>query len=173
MTPLPPQLLTWLRRLAYALGALLLLWGLAWALVPTIAKSQAQTRLSALLGRAVTVGAIEFSPWSLELTVRDLAVAKQDRSGPQFAVARIYVDAELQSLLRLAPVVDAVTIESPAVYLAHTGKGQYDIDDIVQRLRTPSDTPAGPPARFAIYNVTLSGGSVDFSDQSLSGPPRQ
>ncbi|MBX9818630.1 MAG: hypothetical protein K2X79_11420, partial [Burkholderiaceae bacterium] len=83
MTSLPPRFLTWLRRLAYALGALVLLWALAWTLMPSIAKSQAQTRLSALLGRTVTIGAVEFAPWSLELTVRDLAVAKADGSGPQ------------------------------------------------------------------------------------------
>ena len=173
MTPLPPRILTWLRRLAYALGALLLLWVLAWALVPSIAKSQAQTRLSALLGRAVTIGGIEFAPWSLELTVRDLAVAKADGSGPQFSVGRVYVDAELQSLLRLAPVVDAVAVEAPTLHLSHTGKGQYDIDDIVQRLQAPSDAPAGDPLRFAVYNVTLSGGSVDYTDQAQPGQPRQ
>jgi hypothetical protein len=173
MTSMSPRILTWLRRLAYALGALVVLWGLAWALVPSIAKSQAQTRLSALLGRTVTIGAIEFAPWSLELTVRDLAVAKGDGSGPQFSVARVYVDAELQSLLRLAPVVDAVTVEAPTVHLTHTGKGQYDIDDIVQRLQAPTDEPAGDPLRFAVYNVTLSGGSVDYTDQALKGPPRQ
>nr|WP_315495418.1 DUF748 domain-containing protein [uncultured Rhodoferax sp.] len=173
MTPLSPRILPWLRRLAYALGALVLLWGLAWALVPSIAKSQAQTRLSALLGRAVTIGAIEFAPWSLELTVRDLAVAKADGSGPQFSVARVYVDAELQSLLRLAPVVDAVAVDAPVLHLTHTGKGQYDIDDIVQRLQAPSDAPTGDPLRFAFYNVTLSGGSVDYTDQALQGPARQ
>jgi len=173
MTPLPPRILTWLRRLAYALGALLLLWVLAWALVPSIAKSQAQTRLSALLGRAVTIGGIEFAPWSLELTVRDLAVAKADGSGPQFSVGRVYVDAELQSLLRLAPVVDAVAVEAPTLHLTHTDKGQYDIDDIVQRLQAPSDAPAGDPLRFAVYNVTLSGGSVDYTDQAQPGQPRQ
>jgi len=173
MTPLSPRILTWLRRLAYAAGALVLLWALAWAVVPSIAKSQAQTRLSALLGRTVTVGAVEFAPWSLELTVRDLAVAKADGSGPQFSVARVYVDAEIQSLLRLAPVVDAVTIDTPRVALTHLGQGAYDIDDILQRLRTPADAPATEPLRFAVYNVTLAGGSVDYTDQSLSGAPRQ
>lgn len=173
MTSLPARILPWLRRLAYALGLLVLLWGLAWALVPSMAKSQAQTRLSALLGRTVTIGAIEFAPWSLELTVRDLAVAKADGSGPQFSVARVYVDAELQSLLRLAPVVDAVAVEAPTLHLTHTGKGQYDVDDIVQRLQAPSEAPAGNPLRFAVYNVTLSGGSVDYTDKALQGQPRQ
>jgi len=75
----------------------------------------------------------------------------------------------LQSVLRLAPVVDAVTVEGPKVHLTHLGAGQYDIDDIVQRLSTPDDTPAGPTPRFAVYNVTLTGGSVDYTDLAGGG----
>jgi uncharacterized protein involved in outer membrane biogenesis len=119
-----------------------------------------------LLGRKVTLGAIEFAPWSLELTVRELSVAKADGSGPQFSVERVYVDAELQSLLRLAPVVDAIAVESPRVYLTHEGDGRYDIDDLVQKLHTPDETPAGATPRFALYNLTLQGGSVDYTDRA-------
>ena len=43
--------------------------------VPPLLKSQAQSRLSALLGRPVTIGAVDLKPWSLELTLRDVAVA--------------------------------------------------------------------------------------------------
>lgn len=172
MTSLSPAVSLWLRRLAWGLAGLLVLWVLAWAAVPPLLKSQAQSRLSALLGRQVTVGGVEFSPWSLELTVRDLAVATADGKRPQFSVDRVYVDAELQSLLRLAPVVDAVAIDGPKVHLTHLGAGQYDIDDIVQRLNTPDDTPAGPTPRFAVYNVTLTGGSVDYLDQAGGGERR-
>lgn len=172
MTSLSPAVSLWLRRLAWGLAGLLVLWVLAWAAVPPLLKSQAQSRLSTLLGRQVTVGGVEFSPWSLELTVRDLAVATTDGKSPQFSVDRVYVDAELQSLLRLAPVVDAVAIDGPKVHLTHLGAGQYDIDDIVQRLNTPDDTPAGPTPRFAVYNVTLTGGSVDYLDQAGGGERR-
>ena len=172
MTSLSPAVSLWLRRLAWGLAGLLVLWVLAWAAVPPLLKSQAQSRLSALLGRQVTVGGVEFSPWSLELTVRDLAVATADGKSPQFSVDRVYVDAELQSLLRLAPVVDAVAIDGPKVHLTHLGAGQYDIDDIVQRLNTPDDTPTGPTPRFAVYNVTLTGGSVDYLDQAGGGERR-
>ena len=82
------------------------------------------------LGRTVTVGSLDFKPWSLELTLRDIAVAgaKGSETGPaQLTIGRVYVDAELQSLLRLAPVVDAVAVDAPVLHLTHTGKGQYDI----------------------------------------------
>ncbi|CAM8668666.1 Protein of unknown function DUF748 [Comamonadaceae bacterium] len=156
----------WFRRLAWGLGGLLALWVLAWAAVPPLVKSQAQSRLSELLGRQVTIGSIAFSPWSLELTVREFAVATADGKGVQFSLDRVYVDAEAQSLFRLAPVIDAVTVDAPKVQLTHLGEGRYDMDDIILRLNKPDDTPAGPTPKFAVYNLTLNQGSVDYTDRA-------
>ncbi|SDM76654.1 DUF748 domain-containing protein [Polaromonas sp. JS666] len=161
----------WRRRAAWALGVLLLVWALAYAAVPSILKSQLEKIASEKLGRQVTVGAVDFKPWSLELTLRDLAIAKAGAAGapqaaPQLAIKRIYIDAELESLLRLAPVADAVQVDEPVAFLAHQGEGRYDIDDILERLKTPADPPAGDPPRFAVYNIVVSGGRLDFADQS-------
>lgn len=178
----------WQRRLAWAVGVWGLVWALAYAAVPLILKSQLETRGTEKLGRQVTVGAIDFKPWSLELTIHDLAIAK---SGPSasppsapsgdalrpapppaaqavslLTIKRIYIDAALQSLLRLAPVVDAIRVEEPHVSLAYLGDGRYDIDDVVARLRTPAAEPASSPLQFAFYNLELSGGEIDFEDQS-------
>jgi hypothetical protein len=156
----------WLHRLAWGLGGLLALWALAWGSVPPLTKSLAQSRLSELLGRQVTIGNIAFSPWSLELTMRDFAVATADGKGVQFSVEQVYVDAEAQSLFRLAPVIDAVTVDAPNLQLTHLGEGRYDIDDIVQRMNKPDDTPGGPTPKFAVYNLTLSHGGVDYIDRA-------
>lgn len=162
----------WRRRAAWALGALLLLWALAYAAVPSLLKSQLEKIASEKLGRQVTVGAVDFKPWSLELTLRDLAIAKagpaaSPQESPQLFIKRIYIDAELQSLLRLAPVADAVVVEEPAALLTHQGGGRYDIDDILERLKAPADQPAGDPPRFAVYNIVVNGGRMDFSDRSV------
>nr|WP_315465421.1 DUF748 domain-containing protein [uncultured Rhodoferax sp.] len=166
MTPRAIASTPWFRRLVWGLGGVLAVWALAWAVVPSLAKSQAQSRLSELLGRQVTIGSMAFSPWSLELTVRDFAVATADGKGVQISVDRLYVDAELQSLFRLAPVIDAVTVDVPRVQLTHLGQGRYDVDDILQRLNTPDDTPAGPTPKFALYNLSLNQGSVDYTDRA-------
>ncbi len=157
----------WLRRAAWALFGLFLLWAVAWLAVPPLAKHLVQTTASEQLGRAVTVGAVDFQPWTLELTLTDLSVAGATAGGPpQLSVKRIYIDAELQSLLRLAPVVDAVQLEAPVLRLAHRGDGRYDIDDVLAKFSAPSDAPAGDPVRFALYNLALQGGSVDFTDDT-------
>lgn len=158
----------WLRRLAWAVGAVLAVWALAWLVVPPLLKRQAQEIASDQLGRKVTLGAVDFKPWSLELTVTDLKIATADGATDQLAITRIYVDAELQSLLRLAPVVDALVVDAPQVRLTHLGGGKYDIDDMVARLNAPSDKPAGDPPQFALYNLALNGGAVDFTDKAVN-----
>ncbi len=155
----------WARRMGWAGCGLLVVWVLAWAAVPPLLKGQIEEKGSAALGRKLTVGAVDFRPWSLELTLKDVAIAKADGSGAQFAVARIHVDAEMQSLLRMAPVLDAIDVDAPTLQLTHLGGGHYDIDDILERLRTPPDAPPSAPLRFAFYNIVLQDGAVDFTDQ--------
>jgi len=157
----------WVRRGGLPVLLWLVLWAVAWLAVPPIAKSQLQRIASEKLGRQVTVGKIDFKPWSLELALNDLRIATADGSQAQLAVRRIYVDAELQSLLRLAPVIDAVRIEAPAVRLTHLADGRYDIDDVIAKLASAPAAPSGEPARFAIYNIHLSEGTVDFDDQTV------
>ncbi|MBT2325620.1 DUF748 domain-containing protein [Variovorax paradoxus] len=157
----------WVRRGAVALLVLLGLWLIAWLAVPPIAKSQIQKIASEKLGRQVTVGKIDFKPWTLELTLKDLRIATADGSRPQVAVARIYADAELQSILRLAPVIDAVAIDAPAILLTHLADGKYDIDDILAKLASAPEEPKSEPPRFAIYNIAIINGAIDFDDQTV------
>ena len=157
----------WVRRVAIAVLALLGFWLVAWLAVPPIAKSQLQRIASEKLSRQVTVGSIDFKPWTLELTLRDLRIATADGTQSQLEIQRIYANAEMQSLLRLAPVIDAVTVEGPAIRLTHMADGKYDIDDILAKLASAPETPSGKPARFAIYNIAISSGSVDFDDQTV------
>ena len=166
----PPQ---WLRRGRWFLGGLLILWVLAWLAVPPLVKRQIEKEGSAALRRTLTIGSIDFQPWSLELTVHDLAIASADGSGNQLSIARVYLDAELESLLRMAPVVDAITVDAPTLRLTHRGDGRYDVDDILARLNKDSTSDAASaPMPFALYNLTVNGGAVDFLDQLPSGERR-
>ena len=158
----------WKRRAAFGVGGIFLLWALAWLAVPPLLKSQIEAQGSAALGRKLTLGAIDFKPWTLELTLTDLAIATADGRDSQFKVARVYVDAELESIFRLAPVLDSVVVEAPELKLTHTGGGHYDIDDIIRRLSEPSPDPASGLVHFAFYNLELRDGKVDFTDTPMA-----
>jgi len=174
----------WLRRAGQIFAGLLLLWGLSWLALPPLIQSQLETRLGEQLGRRVTVGQVDFRPWSLELVLNDIAVARATstsaapdaagqvpESDPQLFIKGIYIDISLQSLLQLAPVVDALQVDSPRLSLTRTGVGHYDVDDVLAKLTAPPDEPEPAqtaPLRFALYNLALSDGTVAFSDQPVA-----
>ncbi|MBT9512979.1 MAG: DUF748 domain-containing protein [Acidovorax sp.] len=159
----------WFRPAVRALAALIVLWLLTWLALPPLVKGPLERIASEQLGRTVTVGGIDFEPWSLEFALRDVAVAGTNGAPPQLTIGRIYADGELQSLLRLAPVVDAFTIENPVLRLTHLGNGHYDVDDIIAKVTAPPSEPEPDtgPARLALYNLALTGGSIDFTDKAV------
>ena len=162
---------TGLKRLGWAVLAVLGLLALAWVGVPPLLKSQVERRVSEALGRPVQVGRIDFKPWTLELTVEQLAIGAAPGAPspePLLKIARLHANADLRSVLNLAPVLTALEIDQPEVRLTRTAEGHYDIDDLIARFSAP--TPAQPdakPAQFALYNVQLRGGQVTFDDQPL------
>ena len=67
---------------------------LAWLGLPPLLKWQLQKQAGAVLGRVVTVDAVAFTPWTLELTVTGLRVATavpDSEPGPLGLGARRFV----------------------------------------------------------------------------------
>ena len=160
----------WFRPAVRALAGLIALWLVTWLAIPPLVKGPLERIASEQLGRTVTVGGIDFEPWSLEFALRDVTVAGANGAPPQLTIGRVYADGELQSLLRMAPVVDAFTIENPVVRITHLGDGRYDVDDIIAKVTAPKSEPEPDtgPARLALYNLALTGGSIDFIDNTVS-----
>jgi hypothetical protein len=151
------------------LATLVLLVALTWLAVPPLVKSQLSQRGSAALGRQVTLQAVRFNPLSLQLELQGLEIARADHASAQLSVQRVVIDARWASLMRLAPVLDALTIDQPVLHLTHMGPGQLDVQDIVQRLTAtdqavPATAPNTPPPRFAVYNIELLNGHVEVLD---------
>jgi hypothetical protein len=158
----------WLRRAAWTVAGVLGLWAVTWLAVPHLVQYAVEKTGSETLGRKVTLGRADFHPWTLQLTLHDLSIASAHGATPQVHIQRILLDAALwQSLRRLAPVVDAISVDQPTLQARYLGDGHYDFDDVLAKLHTPSDKPAGAPPRFSIYNIALTGGAVDVTDQVL------
>ncbi|NZD44366.1 DUF748 domain-containing protein [Sphaerotilus sulfidivorans] len=159
-----------LRAATIMLAGLLLLWLLAWLALPPLLKSLVERQASQALGRTVTLERVSIRPWAMDLAIERLRIGAAPgapSAEPLLEVARLRADLDAASLWQLAPVVAALEIEAPTLRLTRTAKGRYDIDDLIARLAAPSPAPQPEhgPARFALHNLRLSGGSVHFDDR--------
>ncbi|WP_345060109.1 DUF748 domain-containing protein [Acidovorax lacteus] len=157
----------WLLRTA---ASVLALWALLWLLAP-LARAPLERVASGALGRTVHIGSLSLRPWSLTLVLQDVRVAhaqgQAETGTPQLAIDRVAVNAAARSLLLWAPVIDSLDIDHPALVLRHRGEGHYDVDDLLDRWLAPATPPSSGPARFALYNLALRGGSVRFADAAV------
>ena len=182
--PQPPgRRRRWLRRLGIvAVVTPTLIAVIGFFIVPPIVKHVAETQLGTVLGRRVTVGRVRANPFSLSLTVEDLQVFEADRRTPFVGFHRLYVNAELASVYRRAPVVREIRLESPRVHLvrlaatpaAWADPNAYNFSDILARLSAPTGKPqpppppeGAPPARFSVNNIHISDGKFTFDDRPL------
>ncbi|MEO9149352.1 MAG: DUF748 domain-containing protein, partial [Burkholderiaceae bacterium] len=158
----------WIRGLLWAILAVLALWALLWAAVPLLVKSQLPRLLGEQLGRKVGIGAVDFKPWTLELSARDLMVATADGQSTQARIDRVYLNAEIKSLLRLAPVLAAVHLDAPRLSVTRRADGTLDIDDVRKQFSsdpTPNQKKSNEPFKFALHDVIVQNGAVDFVDK--------
>jgi len=157
----------WIRRLVVTVAALAALWVAAWLALPPLVKWQAPARLSAALGRDVTLGAVDFHPWALELVLHDLAIGgAPGASGPPLLrVARVRANVALSSIFRRAPVIEAIDLDQARIALARTAPGRYDIDDLIRRFAPKPDAPPSEPAHFALYNLQVHDLGLRFDDR--------
>ncbi len=157
----------WVRRVGAAIATLVALWVIMWLAVPPLVKWQAPGRLAAVLGRAVTLGAVDFHPWGLEIVLHDLAIgpAPGASAPPLLQVARIRANLAASSIFRRAPVIEAIDLDQPRIALTRTAPGHYDVDDLIRRFTPQPGAAPSEPARFALYNLQVRDLALRFDDR--------
>ncbi|TXD55764.1 DUF748 domain-containing protein [Ralstonia sp. TCR112] len=137
---------------------------------PPLLRHLAQTQLSKLLDRPVSVGKIGINPYTLRLDVDQLHIAERDGKTPFVDVGHLHVNASWSSIFRRAPVIEELSIDAPHVRIVRTAEQRFNFSDIVDKLTQPDNLPkpkSDEPARFAFANLQLTNGTIDFADQPL------
>ena len=132
--------------------------------IPAIARWAIEDIGSREIGRAVRVKSISANPYTMRLTVNDLSVAGLPGEPPLLTVQQAIVNASSSSVLRLAPVIDAISITGVEANIVRLEAQRFNFDDIIERLRAKPKTD-GEPARFALHNIELANGNVRFDDR--------
>lgn len=145
------------------LGVLVVLFGLfGYFLLPGIIKTQAEKIVAEKLHRQLNIGKVEVSPYALALTIHELKLSEPGSESIFVSFDSLRVNVSAQSLFRFAPVVQEVKLVKPYVHLMRKDANHYNIDDILELIA--SQPPSDAPARFAVHNIQVEQGRIEFDD---------
>src|SRR5450432_1713175 len=172
----------WPRRLTIGAAASLVLFALiGFVVVPPIVKHLAEKQLSDLLGRKVEIARVRMNPFALSLSIEGFQIYEADAITSFVGFRRLYVNAQLSSVYRRAPVIKEISLESPRIRVvrlkatpdAWADTAAYNFSDILARLAARPSAPRPPPdpdapaPRFSFNNIRLTDGAITFEDRPL------
>lgn len=142
--------------------------------VPPIAKAQIEKRLSAELGRTVTIGRLHVNPYALSVTIEDFDVRLKEGDGSFVGWKRLYVNFDAWASLAGAWVLGGIELEDFHGAVVIKQDGSLNFADVLARLQPPSTAstaPAPAPGRpLRIRSLVVTGARLEFSDQSRPQP---
>jgi hypothetical protein len=96
----------WPRRLSIAGAIATVLFALlGFVVLPPVARHVAASQLSDLLGRKVSIARVRVNPFALSVTIEGFEIFEADQTTPFAGFSRLYVNAQLSSVYRRAPVI--------------------------------------------------------------------
>ena len=155
-----------IRRLALWTAGLVALYAIAgFLLAPPILRDQLEKRLGEQLGRPVSIESVRINPFALSASLRNFSLKDRDGSATAAGFEELSVNLALSSLFRRGVIVEAADLTKPFVRMVRFDDGTYSFQDIVERLAGGPPSPPGPPPRFAVYNIQLRDGRIEFVDR--------
>jgi uncharacterized protein involved in outer membrane biogenesis/microcystin-dependent protein len=167
-------LASWARAHARSLAAaaaLLLLYTLAgFVLVPRLARSAVVDYVQGTLRRHVSIGALQFNPYTFTLEVHRFALSEaDDRPIASFDLLRVSASLSA-SLFDRAWTLSEVRLDGPLVYARIERDGSLNLVKLAPPAK-PGPQPSSPglPA-LRVKALGVHGGHVQFEDRSRSEP---
>ena len=133
---------------------------LGFFVLPPILKYVLIKELSGSLHRTVTIDRIAMNPYALSITAKGLTV--RERSGSETFVScdEIYLNLESLSALRMAPMFKEARFTKPYIRIVRNRDLSYNFSDLLEMGK-----PSSKPQRFALNNISIENGSIDFLDE--------
>jgi uncharacterized protein involved in outer membrane biogenesis len=154
------------RKVAIWLVAILALIGISAFAAPPLLKTKIAAELSQTLHREVSIEQIWFNPFTTSLTVRGFIMKEREGSANAVSFDELYANLELRSLFRWAPVFKEVRLTKPYINLIRNQDRTYNFTDLIDEFtKGPPKGPPGPTPRFAINNIQVLDGKIDFDDR--------
>lgn len=153
-----------------AAGALVLFGIVGFLVLPPIIRTQAEKRLSAALGRTVTIGKVRMDPYVLSLTLEDVDIQEKDGRRSFLGWERLYVRFDALASLSGDWVLGAIELDGFHAGIVANSDGSFNFSDLLSRFAAPPAGPSKPGRPIRIGRLKVAQARVDFSDHTLKTP---
>jgi uncharacterized protein involved in outer membrane biogenesis len=139
LTVVAQKLGSFLRAWIWALLSVVVLFNLLGFFgVPALLRYVAEHQLSAELSRPVTVGKIRFNPYTLQLDIEQFHLGDANGTDAFVDFAHLMINASWESLFRLSPVVQELSLDSPQIRIVRTQAQHFNFTDLIEKFSQPS-----------------------------------
>src|ERR1700676_2254349 len=138
--------------------------------VPPILRHVVTGPVATSIHRRVSVGKIGFNLYRLRLDIDKLHVSERDSPAAFVDIGHLRLKVSWASLFRFAPVIGEVAIDRPAIHVVRANEQKFNFSDLLEGAPVDKSKPVPPPSspmRFAVSNIQIRDGDVQFGDQLL------
>ncbi len=135
-------------------------------IVPWQIKKQGSSWIAENTNRTLTIEKAFFNPFTLTVELNGASLSEQNSDKPFVSFNRLILSGSVESILKKAVILDQVELDQPYVNLELLGKQEFNFSDFT---RLGGDQPADPeakPLHFSLNNIIITGGNIDFTDQT-------
>src|SRR5215469_9704295 len=165
------------RRYLIALAIVLVLVGAyaaaGFLAVPYFARKYAQDFVRDHYGRTLSIGAIHFNPFTLNLDISRCSFPDADGK-PMLAFERLYVDLQFATLWRLGPSFGEIVLTQPLAHVVVRQGGVLNLADLAKGLpaKKPATAKPSAPLRLYVGRLQVISGTLTFEDRTRATPFR-
>ena len=146
---------------AIAVLAGLVIGGLTWG--PNLMRHQIAAKVGELVGREVSIGRIEVSPFSGRVVITDLVVIRPPAPRPTLVAKRLSVDVSPLAYLKGRVVVRNVQLEDVNARIVRHAPFGFDISDIIERIQQHPKSDG--KLEWELDRASIDRGALEFDDQ--------
>lgn len=134
--------------------------------VPPLLRSILTRKLTQALHRRTTVEGVSLNPFTLSVRMRGLVVREPASETVFVSLGELDANVKLSSILHLAPVLKELRLADLRVRLVREAGSTYNFSDLIAPASPPPAVPS-KPLRYALNNIQLTGGSIEFDDRPV------
>ncbi|MEA3544156.1 MAG: DUF748 domain-containing protein, partial [Thermodesulfobacteriota bacterium] len=138
-------------------------------IVPWQIKKQGSDWIAANTDRTLTIEKAFFNPFTLTVEISGTKLTEQNSDRIFVACKRLMLSGSIKSIIKQAVILDRIELDNPFINIELLDKQEFNFSDFTQMgsdKPDPITTESKQPLHFSLNNIILTGGSVDFTDQT-------